>query len=176
MISFRDLPQTQKGEVGERIVRRRLQDLGWFVYSLLDDPDRAHPIDTIAMKHDNLILMDTKTKPRRQNYADTGIDIRHYHRYKVLSQRYNLRVYIAFCDEIKMEVYGNYLDILEQPRGAGTCEGTPWEYPQRHQGIIYFPLDIMQHIARLNDVATLAEIEAIRLLSTRKSKYTYETI
>ena len=177
-MKFKETPQAKKGDIGERIVRQYLQSNGWFVYSLLDDPDRAHPIDTVAMKQDNLILLDVKTYPRRQNHSDTGIDQHHRMRYIDLSKRHNLRVFIAFCDEIEMRIYGHWLHILEKQRPTGTVEGSwfkgretvsPWDYPQFWQSKVYYPLSVMEHVCDLSD----EQVDSIAQFTTRKKVYTY---
>lgn len=177
-MSFKDTNQYKKGDIGEKIVRNYLQKAGWFVYSLLDDPDRPHPIDTVAMKTDTLMLMDVKTYPRRQNHSDTGIDQHHRLRYIDLSRRHNLKVFLAFCDEIEQRIYGHWLHVLERHRPAGTVHGSwfngrketnPWDYPQFWQKKVYYPLSVMEHITDL----THEQVQKIGMYTTRNAAYTY---
>lgn len=161
-INFSDRQTTKKGKVGESIVRKYLEDRGWIIYE--PQTDAPHAFDKVAIKgKDKVALLEVKTKARRNYYNDTGIDIRHYHEYKHISEKYNLPIFLFFVDEMLGKIYGNMLSYLEDK--IKTSDGL--NYPLEQKGIIYFPLERMKPIAIL-DAKTVSEIKQ---LNTRNYEY-----
>lgn len=164
-INFNQLQTTQKGKIGENIVRKWLEDKGWIIYEAVTE--KAHAFDKLAIKDKNqMVLVEVKTKARRTYYPDTGIDIRSYESYKLLSEKHNLPVWLFFVDEMIGEIYGNKLSFLEEK--VKTSDGR--EYPLKQGGIIYFPLERMYKIAVLDTNKVLE----IKKLNTRNYEYIAE--
>ncbi len=149
---------TKIGDIGEQIVKNYLTESNWLVYQA--PKDKAHLIDWILVTPDmkNMAIADAKTKPRRKHYPDTGIDYRHYLRYKNLQDKYNV-------DAFMRKMYGNMLsELTKQVNVNGQRYPLHDEY---HGNIIYFPLVQMTQISMiLGDHADL-----INELSNKKYKY-----
>lgn len=143
-MSFED--RLEKGSIGERIVDEWLIRRGYVPYRPMEGV--AHPFDRLVASRDKkrIAVCEVKTKPRRNKYRDTGVDIKKLNDYTNIQEQHRLRVFIAFVDEVEAQVYGNTLDELMKTR---TSEGQV--YPKEYDGIRYFPLDAMIVIADLTD-------------------------
>lgn len=166
-LPWADRPEVKKGNVGEALVDDFLR--GKRVIPYRPDYDGAHPFDRLCATADKktIFVADIKTKAQRERYADTGIDLAHYGDYKHIEAKYGLRVFLFFVDEKVRQIYGNWLNILEQPAELPSRQGRPVSYPLRDRGIIYFPLAHMQPIS---DV-TLEKARELMALSTRSYEY-----
>ena len=78
---------------------------------------------------------------------------RHYGDYTHITEKYGIRVFIAFVDEREKSIYGNFLDELDKPSGR---------YPLRYPDVVYFPLSSMRVISELSD-EQCAELSALRV-------------
>jgi len=157
-----------KGKFGEFIVRRILEAKGFIVY----EPRTvgAHAFDVLAIKDKKrCIAMDVKAKARRNKYADTGINERHYKIYSDFSRTHNMPFWVVFVDEMVGEIYGNTLEALDIPR---TIDGII--YPMIYggdTGTRYWPLAAM---IKLHDL-TASEKEELSRLSQRSHEYLIAT-
>ena len=153
-----DRAKYTKGCLGEGIVDRYLFSQGLIPYHPVFDG--SHPFDRICSTPDKreVIITETKTKARRTHYEDTGINLKHYTEYRYISNKHNLRVFLFFVDEFLKQVYGNFLDILEQKEN---------NYPLIQRGIIYFPLRKMILISKLD----ICEVQELVKFSSRNHKY-----
>ena len=166
-MNFKDLPSAKKGTAGEFIVDAILNQKGVIPYHpIFDGP---HPFDRLCASLDkrSFFIVEVKTKPRRKFYPDTGINVSHYNDYKFVQENHNIRVFLAFVDEIEKLIYGNYLTALDMPVSV-KAHGVMLEYPRIEKTIIYFPLSLMKNIAQLDDAKT----EKLKALSNRS--YIYE--
>lgn len=169
-VAFKSKTTTQKGIVGEDIVFTWLRELGHTIYRPNDD-NKRHPIDALIMHREKLVIVaaDIKTKPRRLHYPDTGINFSHYGEYCYIKNINKIRVYLFFVDEHLNEIYGNYLDKLEERREI-LHNGERLIYPRRERGIIYFPLEAMRHIGNLQ----YEETNKLKEMSGSKYSYTHD--
>lgn len=161
-----DLPSVKRGDIGEKLVNDFLVHRGYIPYS--PDISKAHPFDRlVASSVGNMIFIaETKTKPARKWYPDTGIDVRHYEKYKLIQTKHNLRVFIFFVDTLVNKIYGGWLGDIEKPKII--CHNGKFiEYPLTQNGIIYFPLDSMRDIADIQS----SDADSINQLSTRNKAY-----
>lgn len=163
-MSWQDSPAYLKGQVGERIVDRWLEEQGLVPYHPV--ANAAHPFDRLVASKDkrSIIVVEVKAKPARNKYPDTGIDYRHYQDYQHIWAKHHIPVFIAFVDEKKRQVYGQLLSILEQRR-VEDGRHYPLRYANGKPDIIYFPLSAMRQIADLTD----DQVEALSLL--RRSQH-----
>jgi len=153
-----------KGEYGERIVRRILESNGFIVYK--PNTPGAHAFDVLAIKDkQRCIAMDVKAKARRNKYADTGIDVRHYNIYLSFSQTHLMPFWVVFVDEMMGKIYGNTLDELDKKR---TVDGInyPMEYGGNN-GTRYWPIEAMRVFYSL----TTEDKQALAELSQRNHEY-----
>lgn len=170
-MNFRDLPSTQKGELGESELDKYLLSKGVIPYAPV--PAGAHPFDRLCASPDKkrLYVAECKTKARRTFYPDTGIDMRHYRDYRHIRETYGIDILLFFVDESVMEIYGNSLSELEKPVEI-IDNGRRLNYPMTQGSIIYFPLMSMTTICNIPvDVA-----EKMRVLSRRSYSYPVGTI
>ena len=133
-MKFRDTPQYKRGDFGEQIVKKWLEEKGYITYSP-DQENKAHAFDFLTTwKKKHVAIVEVKTKPRRLYYTDTGIDIKSYYGYKGLVEQ-GLKVYIAFVDEKMGCIYIGNLSVISEP-----IEIDGNQYPMLTNGIIYFHL------------------------------------
>lgn len=165
--AFKQRATTRKGAAGEEICFDYLRRKGHTIYRP-DDTGRRHPIDSLVLHGEKLTLIaaDVKTKPRRQKYPDTGINIKHYGEYCCIQKVNGIRVFLFFVDEDLLKIYGNFLNVLDEKRKI-FHEGRWLTYPILDRGIIYFPLDAMIDIARL----PAEEVEPLKALNGSKYKH-----
>lgn len=164
--NWQSLTSVKKGNIGERLVNEFLIKKGYIPYS--PDADGAHPFDRLVASRDKktIFIADSKTKPARTYYPDTGINIRHYNEYKFIQDKYNIDVFIFFVDEDSKTIYGNFLKRLDEPRKI-VHNGKIIEYPMEQKGIRYFPLSVMMPVAEIPAVDVLELFG----LSQRKKDY-----
>jgi len=162
MSCFDDRRETKLGSLGTRIVDAQIRLAGNIPYHPV--ADAPHPFDRLVASADkrHICIVEVKTKWRREFYADTGIDRRHFDDYMHITTLYNLPLYLAFVDAKEGRIYGNYLTELIKSRDPGRsrcggCQSYPWE----QKGIVYFPLAAMEtlHVLTASDQA---ELRALR--------------
>lgn len=150
-----------KGNFGENIIRKYLEDKGFVIYEPITD--KSHAFDKLAIKDkEQMILIEVKTKARRNKYPDTGININHYENYKKISKKHNLPIFLFFVDEMLGKIYGNTLQKLEEEIIIKSVK-----YPLFWNNIIYFPVAKMKDIYKLNS----EEIAFLKKNSTRNYDY-----
>lgn len=164
--SWQNLPAVKKGNIGEQLVNAYLIEKGFIPYS--PDASGVHPFDRLVASKDKrtIFIADSKAKPARTFYPDTGINIKHYEDYKFIQDKYNIDVFLFFVDEDKQEIYGNFLRHLDEPVEIHDS-GRILNYPLEHKGIRYFPLEKMLHVARITE----EEASAMRQFSKRNKAY-----
>lgn len=152
---------TCKGVKGEDICFEYLRAKGHTIYRP-DREDRAHPIDSFVVHGQKFTVCaaDVKTKPKREAYPDTGINMNHYGTYCYIKNINNIRVFLFFVDENTKEIYGNWLDILEHKREV-IHKGKRLIYPMQMGNQMYFPLSAMIKIADISD-ESVEELKAMR--------------
>lgn len=161
--NFQDKIQTQKGQIGENIIKSFLKNKGYIIYK--PELSGAHAFDILAIRNkQELLIAEVKSKARRNKYPDTGIDIKHYNEYKYISQKHNLPIFIFFVDEMEHNIYGNFLSLLEKPT---IIDKINKKYPSQENSIIYFPLKNMKTIFKLTD----DQVSQLKKYSTRNYKY-----
>jgi len=156
----------QKGDYGEILVRQFLEKRGYGIYqpvSML-----PHPIDMIAWRRGILsFAVEVKTKPACRKYPETGIEFYQYEHYLRFCETASIPLFIAFVDEERGEIYGNYLHELDKPTEYGGMH-----YPKTigHTGgknvTRYFPLCNMEHLRDL----TPAEINLLKKYTQNRIK------
>jgi hypothetical protein len=154
-----------KGEYGEQIVRRILERKGFVVYK--PATEGAHAFDVMAIKDKSrCIAMDVKAKSRRNKYADTGINIKHFQTYKSFSDTHSMPFWVVFVDEMIGKIYGNTLEQLSKPVER---EGIkyPYTFDDPYGGTIYWHLDSMLQIYTLSE----SDKSNLVLLSQRNHEY-----
>ena len=164
--NWQDLPRVKKGNIGESLVNKYLVAHGYIPYS--PDVGGSHPFDRIvvAKNKKRIFIAESKTKPARKYYPDTGIELKHYEEYCFIEHKHNLDVFLFFVDEDAGKIYGNWLKKLSASVDV-IHNGRMLTYPITVNGIIFFPLVSMIQIA---DIPS-SETEAIKGLSSRKDCY-----
>ena len=138
-MTFSQMETTKKGDLGEHIATRYLRQQGWIIY--VNDVDAPHPIDLCGIIESQICLFDIKTKARRRNYDDTGMDLSDWYHYHTLQQANpGVMVILIWVDEVTGTIYGRSLNTLSDPSHCHV-DGD----------IIYFNLDQMATIATLTD-------------------------
>ena len=170
-MGWHNLPRVKKGDMAEKIVDAQIKEMGFIPYRPV--AEGAHPFDMLCASRDkkHIFIADSKGKPRRHSYPDTGIDIHHFNDYTNISQEHNLRVYLVFVDEEWGMVYGNFLDELLKPCVIDYNRKF-LEYPRKETGIdriekIYFPVANMKMLCQLEK----EDIQDLKDASTRRSAH-----
>jgi len=170
-MQFRDMIQTKKGELGEKIVKHILQEKGYVVYtySSLKD-DKAHFFDFLVIKktqnQKEIFVVEVKSKARFNKWPATGIDIRHFNEYLEIHQKNNLDFFLFFVDEHPDEqrIYGQRLSNLIVKK---IVDGNEYPNTDLCKGKILFPLSDMKEIYKLNE----KEVLELQSMSSRKYQY-----
>lgn len=166
-MAWSDKIAVKKGDLGEKLVDEYIFSLNYVPYkSTLNAP---HAVDRICISFDkqNMFLAEVKTKAKRNYYPDTGFDIRHYKEYKHLQDEYKMKLFIFFVDENEKMIYGNFLNIIDEPVTIN-YKNKLLEYPIKDKGIIYFPIKKMRIISKdLSDGVT----NKLKELSERNYEY-----
>lgn len=103
----------KKGDIGEQIFRKYLEDRGWIVYCPFTK-DKAHYFDQLATKNkEKVIALDIKTKARLNKWAKTGINIKSYNEYMKFVKTVNVPFYLVFIDDKNGDVYTQELKKLK---------------------------------------------------------------
>jgi len=170
-MKWHDLPKVKKGDIAEKIVEAKIIEMGFIPYRPV--AGGAHPFDVLCASRDkqHIFIADSKGKPRRHSYPDTGINVSHFETYMNIQYEHNLRVYLFFVDEEWGRVYGNFLDELIKPYVL-EYNNKVLDYPRKERGmnrveIIYFPIANMEMLCVIED----ADIKAMKAASTRKPKH-----
>jgi hypothetical protein len=130
-MKFTDLKTTQKGRIGERIVRGLLDRWGW---RYKEAPNRSHLIDFVAVTARGEHLgVEVKTYPRRAFKKDTGIDAADFEKYSNMG----MDAILIFVDQFEGCIYGQRLSNIK-------------DHAFREGWKVYFPLERMQPIRRLS--------------------------
>jgi hypothetical protein len=128
----------KKGEIGEEIFRKYLEDRGWIVYFPFTK-NKAHYFDLLATKDkSHVIACDVKTKARLNKWAATGIDIRHWNQYNEFCQKANVPFYLVFIDDKSGDVHAQELNKL-----TDAFNPTPY--------IIAWPLSCMKYLFNIGE-------------------------
>ena len=153
-----------KGKIGELIVGEVFKRHGWIVYT--PQENMSHAFDMIVIKDKKeAMAVDVKTKPARNYYPDTGLDLKDWNIYKEFTKRYTMTFWIIFVDENSKTIYGNYLEAMEKPVTIGKIT-----YPliiKTNEPEILFPLQNMITFAKLTD----QEANEIKAFNQRNYKY-----
>jgi len=170
-MDWNNKPQVKKGNAGEAILDEYLIERGIVPYAPV--ANRAHPFDRLCAKSDKskIFIVEVKTKAARTWYPDTGINISHLNDYLNIQNSHTINVFVAFVDELKGEIYGNYLNILMEPKTVEHISRNGLlktiKYPLRNPPIIYFPLISMRPLATISEDNCAILME----LSTRTYEY-----
>lgn len=89
----------KKGEIGEKIIYKILEDKGWIVYCPFTK-DKAHYFDILATKNKkDVIAIDIKTKARLNKWEATGINIKTHKEYLNFIETTKIPFYLIFIDD-----------------------------------------------------------------------------
>lgn len=168
-MAWKDKKTVKKGDIGEKIVDDYLRKKGLIIYKPISD--NAHSFDRLVSQGKNkFVIVEVKTKAKRNAFPDTGIDYRHYKEYKAVSNKHNMPVWLFFVDEMLGEVYGNDLEKLEAKTEI-EHNSKKLAYPMvkeyKASTIIYFYQPSMKLISKL----TKEDIEEIKKYASRNHVY-----
>jgi hypothetical protein len=105
----------KKGELGEQIIRKHLEDRGWIVY-IPFTKDKAHYFDMMAtLNKEKAIAVDVKTKARLNKWDAQGIDIKQYNQYIKFTKTCNIPFYLVFVDDKTGDVHLADISKLKNP-------------------------------------------------------------
>lgn len=156
--AWHDKNEVRKGDYGEELVRRILEQCGFVVYQAITE--KAHLIDFIVELDKNLIFaVDVKTKPMMVKYRETGFNYSQYEHYRDFSKRARMPVLIAFVDQKEKAIYGNFLNVLDEPRiqnGIKYPKTMPAKYYKSGTLIRYYPECAMLPLGELTDIDVAA--------------------
>tara|TARA_R100001440_G_scaffold28344_1_gene45960 strand:- start:198 stop:665 length:468 start_codon:yes stop_codon:yes gene_type:complete len=152
-VNWEEKKEVKKGEIGEIIVRKYLENKGYIVYQ--PKTKGAHYFDMLCTLNKNeVIALDVKTKARLNYYEATGIELRHYEDYKRLINTIEIPFYLYFVDEMEGKVYRQLLNDLP----------SPWHL---NKTIVCWDLKDLNYLFSLNE----KEKKELQKLNTRSYKY-----
>jgi hypothetical protein len=148
-MEFKDLETIDAGEYGEKLVDQYLKDKGFKIGSFEDGP---HPFDRFVCTTKNeLFLLDTKTKPKRTYYDDTGIDLKDYNKYLELSDKHHLQFFLFFVDYVAKRVYYGEIHDLSVKHIDYLKEKIYPLIEKCNEKVIYFPICNFKYNFKLSD-------------------------
>lgn len=143
-----------KGEIGERIIRKYLEERGWVVYFPFTK-NKAHYFDMLCtLNKDMVIALDVKTKARLNKWKAQGINIKSYQEYLDFVYKTKVRFFLIFIDDKIGDVYGADITKLKDPI-----------YPTPN--IIAWSLDQMKFMFKINE----REIEELTKYDQRNYEF-----
>lgn len=155
----------QKGDIGEAIIQKLLEEKGWSVYR--PDTDGAHCFDMLAILNKaQCIAVDVKAKAAMKYYPATGINQKHFEEYQRFSKKHLMPFWLFFVDENSCSIYGNTLDELEKPRKVANKQ-YPMKLTAGQALLRVWPLDAMKVVADI----TPAQAASLKKLSQRNYDY-----
>ncbi len=147
------------GNIGERLVKEWLGDVGYRIYS--PENDGSHWCDIFA--HDQLkqtlVACEVKNKDRMNLYNATGISLKTLREYQNLEETHNLNVLLFFVDAFLKKIY--YAPLKELMEDY-ECDGKKYPNYKIARNIVLFPIDKMETIKILTDEEVM-EIKESRL-------------
>lgn len=152
--TWHDNPEVKKGDYGEALFKNYLEQLGNVIYQPVTNG--SHGFDMLAYKNEKYFAVEVKTKPMCRKYPETGFAKYLYERYHKLSAENNMPLLVAFVDEDKRAIYGNWLHELAEPKYIEEL-GAKGHYPKfmPHTGggelTVYFHKPSMKHFKSLTD-------------------------
>jgi hypothetical protein len=152
-MTFQQLPETQRGDIGEAIADGYFFRKGWYSYS---PPDAPHPIDRLLLTDAGIFAVDVKTYPRQYSRPCTGIDTPDHHKYLAIEDT-GLSVVLFFVDPFEGCIYRGWIRQLR-------------DEAKHHKGKTYYPLRLMKFVRRLTaeELADLDQPEDQRYQRTTK--------
>jgi len=164
-MEWKDRSSVKKGNIGEEIVKKSLEDKGYVIYGSITD--KAHAFDFLAIKDKRVfVIAEVKSKARMNKYECTGIDIRHFNEYMYIYENQHIDVILFFVDEHpKMEnVYCQRLSELIKPKLIG---GISYPCTTLAMGKVMFSLSNMVTVCKL----TSDQVAELKTHSNRSYEY-----
>lgn len=164
-MEWKDKSSVKKGNIGEDIVKKSLEDKGYVIYGSITD--KAHAFDFLAIKDKRVfVIAEVKSKARMNKYECTGIDIRHFNEYMYIFENQHIDVILFFVDEHpKMEkVYCQRLSELIKPK---MIDGVAYPCKTLAKGKVMFSLSDMKDVCKL----TPDQVHELKYHSSRKYEY-----
>ena len=159
----------KKGDIGEQLVADALGNRGMLTTKW--DQDGSHPYDKIMVERKTgkiISLFDVKTKPIRNNYQDTGINLSKYYHYQNSSKINKFPFALFFVDEVRREIYFGFLHEICSER---ICEGQIYPKIERfRESIIYF------HISSLKLLCSIATSTSCLIKNQNQRSYPYADV
>lgn len=155
----------RKGEIGEAIIKKILEEKGWCVYR--PETAGAHCFDILAiLKKSQCIAIDVKAKAAMKYYPATGINQKHFEEYQSFSKKHSMPFWLFFVDENIKKIYGNTLQELEKPR---LISGQQYPWLKKISGAVLrlWPLSAMK------TVGSISEEQAKKLMEYSQRAYEY---
>jgi len=166
--------KSEKGDYAEELIEDYLLTKNFEVFS--PSGKQSHKFDGVALNNEdgtvNFFIFDVKSKAARNIYKDTGVDYKHYHHYKKMSEQFNCNFVIFFVDEELQMIY--YLNLNKYIGTNGDnfkiyYDEDGIQYPKLENGnkYIYFSLENMKFMRNLSseEIMKLKEYSKI----TKKS-------
>ncbi len=172
MKNWNDRKTSKKGTLAEKIVENKiLVPHNKVFYKAISEG--RHPFDYLIYDYVTHIIIpsDVKAKPKMDYYNGSGIDYKHYLKYKEISKNINKKFFIFFVDECMGEIYGNYICELEKEVLEPNENNRKYPYIFNTKGgdrIILFHMDNMKR--NLYKI-TENEITELKALNTRNYSY-----
>lgn len=162
----------QKGNLGEDLVQSLLEYRNYIV--LRPTTEKAHWFDMFVMSDKSRpahnidqFVAEVKAKPYMFKYNATGVNYRNFEEYWQYYNKTGTRIFLFFVDEIRAEIYGNFLDELEKP---SIVKGISYPFNLECKGrrvIRLYSLENMAILAKLK----IETADQLKNLSRRNYEY-----
>jgi len=153
-MNWQDKKQVKKGDIGQEIVVKILEDEGLQVMTH-EKTSGPHWFDIVATREKKeMICIDVKTKARLNKWKAQGIDVKHHDDYMNLIEKYGVEFWLFFVDDKNGDIHAANLKRLTN--SFNPCKG-----------IIAWPLDQMHKVNKIKK----EEIQKLSSFDTRNYKY-----
>lgn len=143
--NWQDKPEVKKGNIGEVIIRKYLEDKGYVIYEPVTDG--AHHFDKVISRNKKfLAIAEIKTYERLKFKDETGINLKNYKEYLNIE----IEVFVFFVDYVTKTIYGNKLKILNKEINI-KGKSYPYVMESKTGKKMMFHLDVMKTISTLTD-------------------------
>jgi hypothetical protein len=128
----------KKGEIGEKIIIKYLEDLGWIVYCPFTK-NKAHYFDMLCTHNkEHVIAIDVKTKARLNKWNAQGINKKSYLEYMNFVNMTKVNFFLIFVDDKLGDVHLADITKLTNPI-----------YP--NDNIIAWNVNDMEYLFKISD-------------------------
>jgi len=163
------------GEYGESLVDDYLEKKHKRNNTYKPKKNKSHPFDRMETwvtddGDDELVIVETKTKPSMYSKPETGFDSKDNEKYLKIMKRYNIPIYLFFVDFFKKGIFYQKLDQINKQQRIQNKE-YPYIVTFKKEPCIMFHTSILKKARDLTDEECKTLFELDNMDEKHKKKY-----